>query len=166
LSDVVGAPSTGRTTIIVRALAAATADRGEAAALVDACDAFDAAAADAHGVHLPRLLWVRGDGDAPRALKAFSLILQAGGFGLVVLDLADVPSAALRRFPWTTWMRLARIIEHSETAAVVVGAERLARSAGGATVALEGAGVEWRGDAHRARLLTGVNPTPRVIGVR
>jgi RecA DNA recombination protein len=166
LSDVVGAPSSGRTTVVVRALAAATADRGEAAALVDACDTFDPASADAHGVHLPRLLWVRGDGDASRALKAFSLILQAGGFGLVVLDLADASAVALRRFPWTTWMRLARIIEGSETAAVVVGAERLARSAGGATIVLEGAAVEWRGGTHRARVFTGLNPTSRVIGVR
>src|SRR5262249_45009016 len=44
LSDVAGAPSTGRTTLVVQALAAAAA-RGEAVALVDTCDTFDPASA-------------------------------------------------------------------------------------------------------------------------
>src|SRR5262245_53799017 len=63
LFDIAGAPSSGRTTIAVRAIAAATA-RGEAAALVDACDTFDPASAAAQGVDMPHLLWVRGAGDA------------------------------------------------------------------------------------------------------
>ena len=87
------------------------------------------------------------------------MILQAGGFGLVVLDLADVPAAALRRFPWPTWMRLARIVEGGDTVALLVGADRIARSAGGVTIALgpdrPGAG---RARLHRARLFTGVTP--------
>ena len=70
-------------------------------------------------------------------LKAMNLVLQAGGFGVVAFDLADVPPMALRQFPYTTWMRIARVIEGSQTAAVLVGAERLARSPGGVTIALE-----------------------------
>src|SRR5262245_22479070 len=89
LSEITGAPSGGRATLVARLLAAATA-REEATAIVDACDTWDPASAHAHGVALDRVLWVRERGDAVRALKAFSLILQAGGFGLVVLDLADV----------------------------------------------------------------------------
>ncbi len=54
---------------------------------------------------LARLLWIRESGDADRALKAMNLVLQAGGFGVVVLDLADVSAPALRQFPITTWMR-------------------------------------------------------------
>ena len=165
LSEITGAPSTGRSTVAVRALAAA-AGRGEAIALIDACDTFDPVSAAAHGIELSSLLWVRECGDAPRALKAFSLVLQAGGFGLVVLDLADVPPAALRRFPHTTWMRLARIIEGSETAAVIVGSERIARSAGGVTIALDASPAQWQGTAHRARLFTGVHPDPRVVRAR
>jgi recombination protein RecA len=130
---------------------------------VDACDTFDPASAAGHGVVLPRLLWVRETGDAQRALKAFSLILQAGGFGLVVLDLADLPPATLRRFPWTTWMRIARIVEGRETAAVLIGAERIARSAGGVTIALETVPARWQGTAHRARLFTGLAAAPRVV---
>jgi len=165
LSEVTGAASSGRTTIVVQALAAAAA-RGEAVALVDACDTFDPVSAAARGLDLARLLWVRESGDAGRALKAFSLILQAGGFGLAVLDLADVPAAALRRFPWPTWMRLARIIEGSETVALLVGSEHLARSARGVTVALEPSIVAWRGAVDRARLFGGVQSSPRIVGGR
>jgi recombination protein RecA len=165
LSEITGAPSTGRSTLVIQALAAATA-RGEATALVDTCDTFDPAAAAAHGVSLPRLLWVRDRGDTPRALKAFSLILQAGGFGLVVLDLADVPPLVVRGFPWTTWMRIARMVEGSDTAAVVMGTERIARSPGGATVALESSSARWVGAAPRARLFQGITSTPRIVRAR
>ena len=173
LSEVTGAPSCGRTTIVVAAMAAA-ASRGEAVALVDACDTFDPASAAARGLDLSRVLWVRPStalgtgepGDASRALKAFSLILQAGGFGLVVLDLADVAPAALRRFPCTTWMRIARIVEGSETVALLVGGERIARSAGGVTVACEPSPISWLGGTPRARLFNGVESAPRVVRAR
>ena len=46
-----------------------------------------------------------------RALKAFNLVLQAGGFGIVALDLADAPHIALQRIPFTTWMRVQRAVE-------------------------------------------------------
>ena len=165
LSELTGAASTGRSTLAVRAMAAA-ADRGEAVALIDTCDTFDPASAAAQGLTLSRLLWIRERGDAARALKAFSLVLQAGGFGLVLFDLADVPPQALRRFPWTTWMRLARIVENSDTVALLVGGERIARSAGGTTIALESAPARWQGTSARARLFAGVRPAPRVVRAR
>jgi RecA/RadA recombinase len=58
LSEIVGAPSSGRSTLVARLLAAATA-RGEATAIVDASDTWDPVSADAHGVRLDRVLWVR-----------------------------------------------------------------------------------------------------------
>ena len=177
LSEIVGAPSTGRALLAVRALSAAAA-RGEAVALADASDSFDPASAAGHGLARGRLLWVRpalspavaSDADATRALKAFSLVLQAGGFGLAVLDLAGVPLPVLRRCPWyrtsATWMRLARIIEGSDTVALLVGSEHVARSSGGATIALDASPAQWQGSAARARLFTGVTPAPRVVSSR
>jgi len=165
LSEIVGAPSSGRSTLVARLLTAATA-RGEATAIVDACDTWDPASASAHGVALDRVLWVRETGDAVRALKAFSLVLQAGGFGLVVFDLADVPPLAIRRFPSTTWMRAARLVESRDTVALLVGGERISRSAGGATLALATSRTNWRGATARARLFTGVDPAPRVVKAR
>lgn len=167
LSEIVGAPSSGRSTLLLQALAAATADRAEAAALVDASGTFDPGSAAAQGVDLARLLWVcsRPDQDA-RAIKAYSLILQAGGFGLVALDLADRPPVLLRRFPWTTWMRLARMVEGHDTVALLIAPEHLARSAGGATIALETPLHRWQGGGARARVFRGVEMVPRVTGVR
>ena len=169
LSEIVGPRSSGRTTVLCRVLAAA-ADRGEAVALIDTCDRFDPASGAAAGIDLSRLLWVRDTGDASRALKAMNLVLQAGGFGVVAFDVADVHAMALRQFPYTTWMRMARVIEGGQTAAVIVGAERLARSPGGVTIALEAAPdaprVRWSGTSDRARLLRAIEVERRVVGGR
>ena len=166
VSEIVGAASSGRTTLVMSALAAATA-RGEVAAIVDVCDTFDASSAEAHGVDLTRVLWVRETGDPVRALKAFSLVLQAGNFGLVIFDLADVAASVVRRFPFTTWMRVARTIEGSDTVALLVASERTARSPLGVTVALEASPARWMGaGASRARLFAGVRPAPRVVRAR
>jgi hypothetical protein len=85
-----------------------------------------------------------------RAVKALNLILQAGGpqrgsragveatgFGLVALDLGEVPIAVTGRLPFTTWRRLHRVIEGGDTACVVVASEPLARSVAGITLALD-----------------------------
>src|SRR5215831_8739768 len=58
LSEITGAPSSGRSTLVARLLAAATA-RGEATAIVDAFDMWDPSSADALGVALGYVLWVR-----------------------------------------------------------------------------------------------------------
>jgi hypothetical protein len=55
---------------------------------------------------------------------------------LVALDLGEVPLPVVGRLPFTTWRRLHRVIEGSETVCVVVASEPLARSAAGITLAL------------------------------
>ena len=172
LSELVGPRSTGRTTLLCQAMAAAV-DRGEAVAIVDPFDRFDPVSASGLGLELRRLLWVRGTGDAScglTALKAMHLVLQAGNFGLVALDLSDVPASCLRAFPFTTWLRMARVIEGSQTVALLVGSNHLARSAGGVTLALDRprdcTHVAWSGASHRARLLSAIQLHPRVITAR
>ena len=154
ISEVVGARSTGRASVLLHMLAAATARR-EIVALVDVLDMLDVASVAAAGVDLARLLWVRGQvvpnpGSCrelnqralDRAVKALTLILQAGNFGLVVFDAAEAPPHTLQQLPFTTWRRLQRIIEGSQTACVLVGDTPIARSAGGITVRLSRAGGE------------------------
>ena len=172
LSEIIGARSAGRTTVLFHALAASAA-RGEAVALVDPSDRFDPGSASALGLDVRRLLWVRGTGDAASAttaLKAMSLILQAGNFGLIAIDLADVPASAMRAFPFTTWLRMARVIEGTQSVALLVGAAHLARSAGGVTVSLERPAdrthVAWTGTSHRARLLSAITLHSRLITAR
>ena len=105
------------------------------------------------------------DAAVNRALKAVNLVLQAGGFGCVVLDLADVPPVALRRIPFTTWLRVQRIIDGSDTACVLIAPHPLARSAGGLTLSLAGR-VRWAGDAARSRHLTGADIDVRIVSPR
>jgi recombination protein RecA len=152
LSEVVGPRSSGRLAILVSALAGATS-RGEAVALVDPLDMFDPVSASASGLDFQRMLWIRGEASSSarvslsceygtlqkgldRAVKALNIVLQAGGFGVVVLDLGEVAAPAIKRLPYTTWLRLHRVIEGSDTACVVIGSEPMARSAGGVTVQL------------------------------
>jgi hypothetical protein len=58
LTEVCGAASSGRTSLLLALLAAATR-RQEACALVDGNDSFDPASAASAGVNFERLLWVR-----------------------------------------------------------------------------------------------------------
>ncbi len=85
LTEVYGPASSGRTSLMLAAMAQSTG-RENVCALVDASDAFDPASAAAAGVRLERLLWVRCGGNAEHALKAVDLLVQGGGFGLVVSD--------------------------------------------------------------------------------
>ena len=183
LSEIAGPQSSGRTLLLLQMMAAAT-HRGDIAALVDTCDRFDLASAVAAGVDLDRLLWIRGDAVSQgqpisqsgfrlqaedrvinRALKALNLVLQAGGFGVVAIDLADVPPHALARIPLTTWLRVQRTIEGTDTACLLVVAQPLARSAGGLTLSLDGR-TRWTGNADRSRLVAGVDMSVRVISPR
>jgi recombination protein RecA len=173
LSEIAGPLSSGRTTVLLTLVAAATR-RGEIAAIVDPFDRLDVASAIAADTNLERLLWVRGDSGSgaalvdraiDRALKAMNLVLQAGGFGVVALDFADVPLLALKRIPFTTWLRIQRIVEGSDTACVLVVPQPMARSAGGVTLALESRAA-WTGDADRSRRLDGLELQARIISPR
>lgn len=179
LSEIVGVHSSGRTTVLLSLIAAATR-RGEIAALIDTSDRFDVASADAAGIDLSRLLWVRGHpagtagGEAVfertvgRALKALNLVLQAGGFGVVAIDLVDVPAGTLQRMPPTTWLRVQRAIEGSETACVIVASQSLGRGADGVTLALGGSATtaRWVGPTGRSCLLGGIDIAGRVVSPR
>lgn len=157
LSELVGPRSSGRTSVLLQMMAAATG-RGELVAIVDALDMLDAASAEAAGVAFDHLLWIRGhvvsnpglcrDLNAralDHAIKALTLALQAGTFGLVVFDAAEAPLDQVRRLPFTTWLRLQRIIEGSQTTCVLAGTESMARSSAGLTVKLsraQGSGLK------------------------
>ena len=58
LTEISGPDSSGRTSVLLAALAAAT-QRGETCALIDATDSFHPHSAAAAGIDLSRLLWVR-----------------------------------------------------------------------------------------------------------
>jgi recombination protein RecA len=172
-SEIVGPASSGRSSLLTASLAAATA-RGDVAALVDTHDTFDAASAEAAGLSLDHLLWARGDpaGVArpqmllDRAIKAFGLVLEAGGFGVVALDLGDVAPADLSRLPFTTWRRLQRFVEGRDTIALVLAPVPVARSARGVTIDLSASTATWAGESRRACRLIGLSLAAQVRTAR
>jgi recombination protein RecA len=194
MSEIVGPQSSGRTTLALQLLAAATRE-GELVAFVDTFDRLDVASLVAAGADLSRVLWIRGqalsrtdavvadsrgqrlagvrsvavdgvvDRTIDRALKALNLVLQAGGFGIVVLDLADAPPVAVQRLPFTTWLRMQRAVEGRDTACVLMASAPVSRSAGGVTLSLAGR-TTWEGDTDRSRRVTGGDVQVRVVSPR
>jgi len=63
-----------------------------------------------------------------QVLRATDLLLESGGFGLIILDLADVPHLAARRVPLTTWFRFRRAVEHKPTILLAIEQNPIAGS--------------------------------------
>ena len=206
VSEVVGPSSSGRTSVAWAALAAATR-RGESVAIIDTFDRFDPPTAHACGLDLSRLLWVRGQAisktsvaidpawlpgvravNGPgtfiervidRAIKSLNLVVQSRVCTLVVIDLIDVPANALRRLPASTWFRVERAIEGSDTAVLILATMPVARSAGGRSIVMEknpeptgnrepgtGNRVIWKGEHDRTRRIAGVRMRASINAAR
>jgi hypothetical protein len=129
ITEVAGAVSTGKTSFGLSAVAGIT-QSGAACAWVDVSDAFSPECAAAANIVLKRLLWLRMPAerrqkvtDKPwsqleQALKATDLLLQAGGFAAIVLDMSDVLPQHLMRIPLATWYRFRLAAEQARTALV------------------------------------------------
>ena len=141
LSEFSGPASSGRTSLMFSMLAHATTHE-ETCALVDTSDAFAPTAAAAAGIDFDRLLWVRCAGNLEHAFKATDLLLHAGGFGLVILDLGDVPGKDARRIISSWWYRFRRTVEDRPTVITVISEEACTRSCAALTLELKGA-AEW-----------------------
>ncbi|MGB9072655.1 MAG: hypothetical protein WCC22_08270 [Terriglobales bacterium] len=186
ITEICGPASSGRTSVLLAALAGAT-QRGEVCALVDASDALDPASAAAAGVEMRRFLWVRcgkavpsfqfavashkavlssrfsvlsvcaGQGDSrnsgelqfnperrvwesrlEQVLKVTDLLLQSNGFGMIVLDLGDVPAGGARRIPLASWFRFRRAVEHTPTVLLVMEQQPIAGSCSSVLVKVSG----------------------------
>jgi protein ImuA len=129
LCELTGRRSSGRTAILYAALARALA-AGEAAALVDVGGALDPRRAFAAGIALRRLLWIRCAADV--AAKAADLVLGAGGFDLIAIDLGD----ARPRLPTAGWIRFKHGAEKQGTTVLVSAPARAAGSCAAAVVEL------------------------------
>ena len=129
LCELNGRRSSGRTAILYAALARAIA-AGEAAALVDVGGGLDPRRAFAAGIALRRLLWVRCAADV--AAKAADLVLGAGGFDLIALDLGDERP----RLPAAGWIRFKHGAEKQGTTVLVAAPARAAGSCAAAVVEL------------------------------
>ena len=174
VSEIVGRRSSGRTAVLVATRAAATR-RGDVVGFVDAFDRFDPRTAVAAGLDLARVLWVRGpaltveasrpdalDAAIRQAVRACDLIVRAGNFGVVALDLADAPARAVKALPFTTWMRLAHANEGRDTVCLLVGESPMGRSARGLSMRVS-AQAKWIGESLQSRRFVGFTLTPEVV---
>ena len=173
ITEICGPSGSGRTSLMLSALALRTTE-GEACAFIDAHNAFDPYSAEATGVELSQLLWVRCSG-IDQAFRATDLVLHAGGFGLVALDLGDFPAETVRCLPLYVWFRFRRAVEHTPTIFLVLEQEPHAKSCASLVVQMETGTAQWsEATQHRqeisgdpgVRLFRGSRSMPKVVRSR
>jgi hypothetical protein len=147
ISEITGRAGSGKTSIAASFAAFATR-RGEVAAWLDASGAFDPQSMAAAGVELARMLWASmkttkttttasrmARATLPYArfaagplarhqsaiVKAAELVLEAGGFGLVVVDFGEAPRALAH----ASALRIARAAERSGAAVIAIAPWRM-----------------------------------------
>lgn len=144
-----GQASSGKTSVLVSLLAQAT--QQHFCALVDAEDSFHPFSARVAGVNFSRLLWVRCGKHKSRlkpmeqAFKTTDMLLQSGGFGLVVVDLSSLAERLVRKVPLTTWFRFSRVVEKQRTALVFFEQQPHATSCAGLVLNLKTRPAVWSG---------------------
>ncbi len=108
-----------------------------------------------------------------QALRAADLLLQAGGFGAIVLDLGSTAPEAAWRIPMATWFRFRAACERTRISLLVLtqhpcarsSAELVVRLAPG-TIAPGGTvltGIQFQAEIERNR---SHEPQPRIIPIR
>lgn len=156
ISEVTGPRSSGRCALLFATAAAATA-RGEVVAWVDPGEALDVRTAAAAGVAFPRFLWIRPP-TMRDALVAADLVLGAGGFALVAVDLTQ----ARAPLPDGACARLARGAERSGAAVVVLAESHIAGTFAAVTLDLAPMARTWRGLSPARAVLCGWAARARV----
>jgi hypothetical protein len=149
--EVVGRLSSGRTSLVLGWLAAATR-AGGAVALVDVDATLDVASAARAGVDLRRLLWVRAAGRRDRAIAAIHLLARCPGFTLLVLDAGEAPP----RLTLTAAFQLKHAMRAARATLVVVGRCRVMGAAADVAIETVQDGCEWAGAGSRVRRLDAV----------
>ena len=142
ITEVFGPASSGRTSFMLSALAHAS-NHEEVCALVDTNNAFDPKSAARAEINCERLLWIRCANNLEHAFKATDLLLQGGGFGLVLLDLGDVPAKSAKRIISSWWYRFRRTLEATPTALVVIAEDTCVRSCAALALELSGETCLW-----------------------
>ncbi len=147
ISEVTGPECSGRTSLALKFLGCRTQE-GHVCAWVDVEDAFDPESGAANGVCLKQLLWVRCGEERrgqmkegkpwrqlDQALRATDLLLQAGGFSAIVLDMGGTAVKYAQRIPLATWFRFRQAAQRAQCSLVVIGQRACAQSS--ADVVLE-----------------------------
>src|SRR6202163_4736745 len=81
----------------------------------------------------------RWESQLGQMLKVTDLLLQSNGFGMIALDLGDVPVQSARRISLASWFRFRRAVEHTPTTLLVLEQQPIAGSCSSVLVKLSGA---------------------------
>lgn len=142
LSEIVGGPSSGSSSLLLALLARATS-AGGLVALVDWGEAFDPAVAKAAGADLLSILWVRCSGQLDPALRAADLLARCPGFAIVALDLGELPARYRHPISHAMCVRLQRAAESSGAALVLRAPHHLTGSAAALVVSARRVRTQW-----------------------
>jgi hypothetical protein len=151
LVEITGSRSSGRTSTSLYILAESIS-RGETCAYIDLNNVFCPASLVQTGVTLDQLAWVRCNGNTEHAMRSADLLLHAGGFGVVLLDLSGALPQTLNRIPLSYWFRFQRAIEDTPTILLVCAEQLLARSCSRHSLAITARKFHWKGEAPFALL--------------
>ena len=161
ITEIVGRPSSGRTSLLVACLFDVVRS-GETAALVDTEEAFDPTSAAQAGVDLRRLLWVRCGARRDVALRAVDMLIRCPGFALVALDLGE----RVVRLPATLAFRLKFAVRRTDVALLIVGRRRLTGSSATLAIETRRQAIEWAGPGPAPTRLARVRTTTQVLRAR
>ncbi|HYX27770.1 MAG TPA: hypothetical protein VE863_04330 [Pyrinomonadaceae bacterium] len=142
ITEIHGAASAGRISLLLSALAFATT-HDESCALIDCNDTFDVFSAAAAGIDFNKLLWVRCSSKLEAAFKSADLLLHGGGFGVIALNLADAPAGTVRRIVSSWWFRFRRAVENTPTALIVLTPRAVVRSSAALVLELKNEETVW-----------------------
>ena len=189
ISEIAGPECSGRTSLALSFVAGMTR-AGRVCAWVDVADALSPESAAAAGVALDSLLWVRCGAQPAReerrlrakkpwdrmdqALRATDLLLQAGGFSALVLDIGGIASEFASRVPLATWFRWRAAVEQSQASLVLLAQHPCAGSSAGLVLRLEPgpalleeaavlAGMEHRLEPERRRFAGPARKPPQSV---
>jgi len=165
IAEVIGSASSGRSTLLCAVLAGAT-QRQEACAVIDTADTFDPASAAAAGVDLRFLLWVRCAAKKRCALQVVDWLLQAGGFGVVALDIANLTPHDVRNIPLHTWFRFRRAVEHKPTLLLVIAGEHCTGSTAAMQLEMSQKTALWKGQLFHGAVWKAVPRKPVALTFR
>lgn len=139
VSELVGPECSGRTSVALSFLAQTT-QTARVCAWIDVCDTLDPALAASIGVDLKRMLWVRCGAVAAKqnfrkpwsrmeqALRTTDLLLQSGGFSVIVLDMGSLTPEAASRVPLATWFRYRAAAERTQSSILLLTQHPCAKS--------------------------------------
>lgn len=86
-----------------------------------------------------------------QAIRAADLLLSAGGFAALVLDLGSTPAEFANRIPMATWFRFRAAAERSRTTILLLTQHPCARSSAGLVLRLKASSVSTAGDLFTGR---------------